>query len=78
MRLEVPPGQGSQGHASRHRRSEAQPEGGGDRGAAEGQRRRDVHVSQVAAPAGTNCIQIGLHGKLILSKRKGLREILFS
>ena len=28
--------------------------------------------------AGTNCIKIGLPGKLILSKRKGLREVLFS
>ena len=26
---------------------------------------------------GTNCIKIGLLGKLILSKRKGLREVLF-
>ena len=28
--------------------------------------------------AGTNCIKIGLPGKLILSKRNGLREDLFS
>ena len=28
--------------------------------------------------AGTNCIKIGLPGKLILSKRKGLWEFLFS
>ena len=28
--------------------------------------------------AGGNCIKIGLPGKLILSKRKGLREVLFS
>ena len=28
--------------------------------------------------SGTNCIKIGLPGKLILSKRKGLREVLFS
>ena len=28
--------------------------------------------------AGTNCIKTGLPGKLILSKRKGLREVLFS
>ena len=27
---------------------------------------------------GDNCIKIGLPGKLILSKRKGLREVLFS
>ena len=26
--------------------------------------------------AGTNCIRIGLPGKLILSKRKGLREVI--
>ena len=26
---------------------------------------------------GMNCIKIGLPGKLILSKRKGLREVLF-
>ena len=30
------------------------------------------------ATAGGNCIKIGLPGKLILSKRKGLREVLFS
>ena len=28
--------------------------------------------------SGTNCIKIGLPGKQILSKRKGLREVLFS
>ena len=28
--------------------------------------------------SGTNCLKIGLPGKLILSKRKGLREVLFS
>ena len=28
--------------------------------------------------AGGNCIKISLPGKLILSKRKGLREVLFS
>ena len=28
--------------------------------------------------SGDNCIKIGLPGKLILSKRKGLREVLFS
>ena len=28
--------------------------------------------------SGTNCIEIALPGKLILSKRKGLREVLFS
>ena len=30
------------------------------------------------ASQGMNCIKIGLPGKLILSKRKGLREVLFS
>ena len=29
-------------------------------------------------PTGTNCIKKGLPGKLIFSKRKGLREVLFS
>ena len=29
------------------------------------------------APPEDNCIKIGLPGKLILSKRKGLREVLF-
>ena len=29
-------------------------------------------------PPGMNCIKIGLPGKLILSKRKGLREVIFS
>ena len=28
--------------------------------------------------SGTNCIKIGLPGKLILSKRKGLWEVIFS
>ena len=27
---------------------------------------------------GTNCIKIGIPGKLNLSKRKGLREVIFS
>ena len=31
-----------------------------------------------ADTSGTNCIKIGLSGKLILSKRKGLWEVLFS
>ena len=30
------------------------------------------------ATAGMNCIKIGLPGKLILSKRKGLLEVLFA
>ena len=35
-------------------------------------------VAARARGAGTNCIKIGLPGKLILSKRKGLREVIFS
>ena len=35
-------------------------------------------VLRRTAAAGTNCIKIGLPGKLILSKRKGLHEVLFS
>ena len=31
-----------------------------------------------AMTSGTNCIKIGLPGKVILSKRKGLLEVLFS
>ena len=31
-----------------------------------------------AMKSGMNCTKIGLPGKLILSKRKGLREVLFS
>ena len=38
----------------------------------------DVVVdAQAFGHPGGNCIKIGLPGKLILSKRKGLREILF-
>ena len=37
----------------------------------------DVQAADDAAP-GTNCIKIDPPGKLILSKRKGLREVLFS
>ena len=42
--------------------------------------RRDdgIHVRGVERNAGGNCIKIGLPGKLILSKRKGLLEVLFS
>ena len=50
--------------------------GDGRGGAAEGRRHRDAAVPQ--GSPGTNCIEIGLSGKLSLSKRKGLREILFS
>ena len=32
----------------------------------------------LSTPAGTNCIKIGLPGKLILRKRKGLPDDLFS
>ena len=42
-------------------------EGGGDKEGGGG-----------AGNAGMNCIKIGLPEKLILSKRKGLREVLFS
>ena len=42
----------------------------------------DVHglllVLEGDVLSGGNCIEIGLPGKLILSKRKGLREVLFS
>ena len=37
----------------------------------------EAEGAAVAGPGG-NCIKIGLPGKLILSKRKGLREVLFS
>ena len=41
-----------------------------------------VHAAAVALivgrGSGGNCIKIGLPGKLILSKRKDLREVLFS
>ena len=46
-------------------------------------RRRAVHSGPSAFMPrarifpGGNCIKIGLPGKLILSKRKGLREVLF-
>ena len=33
---------------------------------------------QLRPCAGTNCIKIGLLGKLIFRKRKGLLEVLFS
>ena len=39
---------------------------------------RRMENKQAGVFAGTNCIKIGLPGKLILSKRKGLREVLFS
>ena len=40
---------------------------------------RDAAVASLrSAYPGTNCIKIGLPGKLILSKRKGLMEVLFS
>ena len=37
----------------------------------------EAEGAAVAGPGG-NCIKIGLPGKLILSKRKGLLEVLFS
>ena len=37
----------------------------------------NLGISRVLQTGG-NCIKIGLPGKLILSKRKGLREVLFS
>ena len=36
------------------------------------------HVPAGQQRPGTNCIKIGLPGKLILSKRKGLLEVIFS
>ena len=33
---------------------------------------------EAAEGSGMNCIKIGLPGKMILSERKGLREVLFS
>ena len=41
------------------------------------QRRRHRRLRQRSVP-GTNCIKIGLPGKRILSKRKGLGKVLFS
>ena len=38
----------------------------------------DMSFAGVEYPPGTNCIKIGLPGKLILSTRKGLREVIFS
>ena len=35
-------------------------------------------VAGVGVQPGTNCLKIGLPGKLILGKRKGLLEVLFS
>ena len=40
--------------------------------------RRAERHSAVGGTTGGNCLKIGLPGKLILSKRKGLREVLFS
>ena len=37
-----------------------------------------LHADVDGVRAGGNCIKIGLPGKLILSKRKGLWEVLFS
>ena len=38
----------------------------------------EILARTIANISGTNCIKIGLPGKLILSKRKGLGEVLFS
>ena len=38
----------------------------------------DNYYAFVCKVPGTNCIKIGLPGKLILSQRKGLWEVLFS
>ena len=35
-------------------------------------------IAQLLERPGGNCIKIGLPGKLILSKTKGLREVIFS
>ena len=43
-----------------------------------GQGGRRGGLARPVDPPGMNCIKIGLPGKLILSKRKGLREVLFS
>ena len=39
---------------------------------------QDLEMFGIDYYPGMNCIKIGLPGKLILSKRKGLREVLFS
>ena len=54
-------------------RVEPEPEGEVRGGPQEG----DQEAAAAEGP-GTNCIEIGLPGKLILSKRKGLWEVLFS
>ena len=56
---------------------EADRGGRGDRGHQPGQVQEGA-AGDGGGRAGTNCIKIGLPGKLILSKRKGLREVLFS
>ena len=38
----------------------------------------NLKASSSTAEPGMNCIRIGLPGKLILRKRKGLREVIFS
>ena len=49
-----------------------------DFGAAEGAGREEDEGARGHPHAGTNCIQIGLPGKSIFSKRKGLWEVIFS
>ena len=50
------------------------PDSDGDGGLDEKASARQI----VASSSGMNCIKIGLPGKLILSKRKALREVIFS
>ena len=50
----------------------------GIRGGAHQVGRRHFHSRRRRHLPGTNFIKIGLPGKLILSKRKGLREVIFS
>ena len=40
--------------------------------------RHEAGAGWLPRQAGMNCIKIGLPGKLILRKRKGLREVIFS
>ena len=53
--------------------------GGGERDPRHPRPRHGPQLAEleVVGPGG-NCIKIGLPGKLILSKRKGLREVLFT
>ena len=44
----------------------------------QGESEEVVEVGGAGGDPGTNCIKIGLPGKLILCKRKGLQEVPFS